>query len=202
MRAVTVISSLALSAIACSPTPPGGSPAPSGGAGGGIAAAPAASGAAAAGQPGAPGGLPRRRPPPNPLQQDTARRMLVDSIMRAIAGRESEPAGTVFKNVTLLKAMPAAEFLKTMDTQYGRALGWSCNNCQVLGKFDDDSRKNKRIARQMQEMTDHINTVRLANIKELDAEYDKTTCVMCHRGANEPKGTMAVPQAAVPPAER
>ena len=84
-------------------------------------------------------------------------------------------------------------------TPVGVAPHWRYQDVRphVLGKFDDDSRKNKRIARQMQEMTDHINTVRLANIKELDAVYDRTTCVMCHRGANEPKGTMAVPQAAV-----
>jgi hypothetical protein len=135
------------------------------------------------------------------MQQDTLRRMMVDSIMRSIAGREGQPAGTVFKNVTLLKNLTAAELLKTMDEQYGRGLGWTCNNCHVVGKWDDDSRKNKRIARQMQEMTDHINGQQLSRIKELDAEYDKTTCVMCHRGANEPKGTMPVPQAPPAPAQ-
>ena len=34
--------------------------------------------------------------------------------MRVIAGRENEPAGTVFKNVKLLKQMPAGEFLKNI----------------------------------------------------------------------------------------
>jgi hypothetical protein len=197
MRIVGIVSTLALAAIACSPTPPGSSPAPSGN-GQAVAAAPAAPGAQQPGGPGGPGGPPRRREPPNPMKQDTLRRAMVDSLLRTIAGRENEPAGTVFKNVTLNKAMPAGAFLTMMDEQYGRGLGWTCNNCHVMTNFADDSRKNKRIAKQMQEMTDHINTAQLSKIKELDAEYDKTTCVMCHRGANEPKGSMAVPQPPAP----
>ncbi|MCC7053264.1 MAG: photosynthetic reaction center cytochrome c subunit [Gemmatimonadaceae bacterium] len=187
MRTAAVVASLALVAIACSRTKPAGTPTPAPG-----AAAPTV---AAAGAPGAP---PRRRVPPNPLQQDTVRRATVDSIMATIAGRENEPAGRVFRNVTVLKDMTAGEFLRTMDTQYGRGLGWTCANCHVVGKFDDDSKKNKRIARQMQVMQDYVNGTSLASVKELDAEYDKATCVMCHRGSSEPKGTMPVPP--LPPA--
>ncbi len=113
--------------------------------------------------------------------------------MRTIVGRENEPAGTVFKNVKLLKDLPAREFLKNMDVNYGRGLGMGCGNCHVAGQFDGDTRKNKRIARQMQEMTDYINNVRLANTKELDEDYPKVTCVMCHMGTGHPKNTMAVP---------
>ena len=195
MRTVAVVASLALVAIACSRTKPASTPAPA--AGGVVAAAPAAqtppAPGGAPGAPGAPGGPPRRRVPPNPMQQDTVRRAMVDSILATIAGRENEPAGTVFKNVKLLKDMPAGEFLRTMDTQYGRGLGWTCSNCHVAGKFDDDSRKNKRLARQMQAMQDYVNGTSLKGMKELDAEYDKATCVMCHKGSNEPKGTMPVP---------
>lgn len=134
---------------------------------------------------------PRRAP--NPIAQDSARRAQVDSIMRMIAGREREPSGTVFKNVKLLKQMPAGEFLKNMDVNYGRGLGMSCGNCHVLGKYDEDTRKNKRVAREMQEMTDYINSVRLASIKELDEDYVKVTCVTCHAGSGHPKATMPVP---------
>jgi len=145
------------------------------------------------GGPGGPGGQGRR---PNPVQQDSARRAQVDSIMHAIAGREQQPASQVFKNVKLLKDMPAAAFLKNMDENYGRGLGMGCGNCHVLGKFDEDTRKNKRVARDMQEMTDYINTVRLANIKELDEDYVKVTCVTCHAGSGHPKATMPVPMPA------
>ena len=143
--------------------------------------------------PGGPGGQGRR---PNPVQQDSARRAQVDSIMHAIAGREQQPASQVFKNVKLLKDMPAAAFLKNMDENYGRGLGMGCGNCHVAGKFDDDTRKNKRVAREMQEMTDYINTVRLANIMDLDDDYVKGTCVTCHAGSGHPRATMPVPSPA------
>jgi hypothetical protein len=184
---------------ACSSAPaPSTSPAPSGGAGTG-AAATSSTGGAQGGAPGAPGapnaGPPRRRPPPNPVVQDSIRRSMVDSILRTIAGRENQPAGKVFKNVVNLKDMPAGEFLRNMDVNYGRGLGWTCNNCHIIGKFDDTSRKNKRIALQMQVMTDLINEKQLTSVKELDEKYDKVSCVMCHRGTNEPKAEMAVPPA-------
>jgi hypothetical protein len=149
--------------------------------------------------PGGPGGPGRR---PNPAQQDTARRAQVDSIMRAIAGKEQQPAGQVFKNVKLLKDMPAAAFLKNMDENYGRGLGMGCGNCHVIGKYDEDTRKNKRVARDMQEMTDYINSVRLANIKELDDDYVKVTCVTCHAGSGHPKTTMPVPGSSPAPTNR
>ena len=79
---------------------------------------------------------------------------------------------------------------RTMESQYGRGLGWTCANCHVPGKWDDDAKKNKRIARQMQAMQDYVNGRALGRIKELDEEYDKATCTMCHRGSNEPKGTL------------
>jgi hypothetical protein len=187
MRTAAVVTSLALVAIACSRTKPASTPTPAAG-------SPAVAAAPEGPRPGGPpgpegaGGPPRRRVPPNPFQQDTVRRAMVDSIMASIAGRENQPAGVVFKNVKLLKDMPAGEFVRTMESQYARGLGWTCSNCHVAGKFDDDTRKNKRIARQMQQMQDYVNGTAFAQIKELDAEYDKATCSMCHKGSNEPKG--------------
>jgi Photosynthetic reaction centre cytochrome C subunit len=196
MRTAAVVAALAVVAIACARTKPASVPTPAPGPAMPTVASGPGGGPPCA--PGTPGCVPRRRVPPNPLQQDTVRRATVDSILATIAGRENEPAGRVFKNVTLLKDMPAREFLNTMDTQYGRGLGWTCTNCHVAGKFDDDSKKNKRIARQMQVMQEYINGTSLSSVKELDVEYEKASCVMCHRGANEPKGTMPVPL--LPPA--
>lgn len=187
MRAAVAITTGLLVAIACSRAKSGSTPTPAPG-NGNIASG----GSGGPGGPGSPGGPRPRRPPPNPFQQDTVRRATVDSILATISGRENEPAGDVFKNVKLLKAMPAGEFLRTMDTQYGRGLGWTCSNCHVAGKFDEDTKKNKRIARQMQTMQNYVNGRSLAGIKELDADYEKATCMMCHRGTNEPKGAMEV----------
>jgi hypothetical protein len=140
-----------------------------------------------------PEGAPRRRARPNPVVQDSIRRAAVAELMQQIAGRENQPAGQVFKNVKLLKDMPAGEFLKNMDENYGRGLGWVCSNCHVAGQYDSDQRKNKRIARQMQELTTLINAEQLPKISELDRDYPQVTCVMCHRGTNEPPNKMAVP---------
>lgn len=150
-----------------------------------------------------PGAAGRR--PPNPMAQDTARRKQVDSILVAIKGRESEPAGDVFKNVKILKSMRAGEFVRQMDTIYGRGLGMTCANCHVVGQYDGDTRKNKRIAREMQTMEDYINTVQLANIKELDEDFHKVSCVTCHAGTAHARNTMAVPSpsnAELPPLSR
>ena len=154
----------------------------------------------------APGGPPPgNRRPPNPMAQDTVRRKMVDSVLASIAGKENQPAGTVFKNVKVLKDMPAGEFVKMMDTTYGRGLGQTCGNCHVIGQFDGDTRKNKRIARDMQVMENYINTMQLPNIKELDDDYPKVSCVTCHMGSSHVKNTMAVPMpsnAALPPLSR
>jgi photosynthetic reaction center cytochrome c subunit len=183
MRTPLVIAALTVVAIACTQTKPASAPAP--------AAAPAV--AQGQGQPGGPGGPARRRVPPNPYQQDTVRRTTVDSILKSIAGREDEKAGVVFQNVKLLKDMSARDFLALMDAQYGRGLGWTCNNCHVTGNFADDTKKNKKIARQMQVMTNYINNRALSRVKELDADYDKATCAMCHKGSAEPHGDFPVP---------
>ena len=198
MRTVRLLGITALSAFACSPTPPS-QPSPAQGPGGGVAAAPAGAVVANPGPLGQPGG-PARRRPPSPMQQDTQRRAMVDSIRRSIAGRETEPATSVFKNVTTIKGLTAGALLTLMDEQYGRGLGWTCNNCHVIGKFDDDSRKNKKIARQMQQMQDHINGDRLTLVKELDDNYNKASCVMCHRGESHAFGEMEVLTA--PPPQR
>jgi hypothetical protein len=154
--------------------------------------------------PGGPRG-PAGRRPPNPMAQDTVRRKEVDSILVAIAGHENEPAGTVFKNVKLLKDMPAGDFVRSMDTIYGRGLGMTCANCHVIGQFDGDTRKNKRVARDMQVMENYINTQELPNIKELDEDFTTVSCVTCHMGSSKPKNKMAVPMpsnAALPPLSR
>lgn len=135
---------------------------------------------------------PRRRP--DPRVQDSLRRNTVAQLLREIAGREQEPAGRVFRNVRLLKDVPAAELLRIMDEQYGRGLGWTCSNCHVPGRWASDEKKNKTLARGMQRLTDRINATDLPAMPEIgDAEFDKVSCVTCHRGQVHPANTMAVP---------
>jgi hypothetical protein len=194
------VAAVSVAAVACHASRPQ-QPAPSGAAPSGTpaSAAPAAAtvpATAAAGAPGTPGaGGPPRRPRPTPWQQDSMRRTALESVLKEIAGRESQPAGVVFKNVQVLKNMPAGEFVRGMNDSYGRGIGFTCNQCHVAGNFASDERKNKVIARDMQRIVDHINTQQLPQIKQLDAEYEKVSCVTCHNGTNHVVAKAAVPVA-------
>ena len=153
---------------------------------------------AAAARPPAP-----RRVPPTPMKLDTLRREAVAEVMATIAGRENEPAGTVFKNVKLHKAMPAKEFVTMMDEQFGRGLGFNCTSCHMDNKdYASDARKDKIIAMQMIKMQRAIDAKYIAKVKELDDPRPKTTCVMCHRGAGHLTNEMDVPTAPVPQRKR
>ena len=153
---------------------------------------------AAAARPPAP-----RRVPPTPMKLDTVRREAVAEVMATIAGRENEPAGTVFKNVKLHKTMPAKEFVTMMDEQFGRGLGFNCTSCHMDNKdYASDARKDKIIAMQMIKMQRAIDAKYIAKVKELDDPRPKTTCVMCHRGAGHLTNEMDVPTAPVPQRKR
>lgn len=155
----------------------------------------------------APGAAPaapaQRRQPVSPMKMDTVRRDAIATLMATLKGRESEPAGVVFKNVKLHKDMPVKEFLTMMDEQYGRGLGFTCANCHMdNGNYASDERKNKVIARQMERMQRDIDSKYIAKVKELDDPRPKTTCVMCHRGTPHMPNTMDVPTAPVPQRKR
>lgn len=151
---------------------------------------------------GAPGQPPARRQPVPPPRQDSLRKAAVAEILATLAGRENEPAGTVFRNVKLHREMPAKEFLAMMDEQMGRGLGFTCTNCHMDNKdYASDERKNKVIARQMVRMQHDIDAKYIAKVKELDEEKPKTTCVMCHRGVAHMPNTMDVP-ATTPPSRK
>lgn len=154
---------------------------------------------------GAPAGAPAqpRRQPPHPMRLDTLRKQAVAELLATLQGRENEPAGVVFKNVKLHKAMPVKEFLTMMDEQYGRALSANCTTCHMDNKdYASDNRKDKIIARQMERMQRDIDAKYIAKVKELDDPRPKTTCVTCHRGAGHLSNTMDVPTAPVPPRKR
>jgi hypothetical protein len=89
------------------------------------------------------------------------RAAFVEQVMHDIAGRESQPAGQVFKNVQVLKTITAADLVTKMDKEYGEAMGWNCTNCHRLapqGNWASDTSNNKVRARFMQQMQNDINT--------------------------------------------
>ena len=161
-------------ALSCTRAPATPSPAPSS-----TNSAPATSNAPAA--------APTRRVPPSRDSLAKLRAAFVEQVMHDIAGRESQPAGQVFKNVQVLKTITAADLVTKMDKEYGEAMGWNCTNCHRLapqGNWASDTSNNKVRARFMQQMQNDINTAQLPKLFPKDTP--KIGCATCHRGYNEP----------------
>lgn len=112
---------------------------------------------------------------PAPSQQDT----------------NGKTAAQVFKNIQILKDIPAAQVIPGM--QYiTAALGVKCNYCHVEGNFASDDKQTKQTARQMMTMLFDINKNSFDGRQEV-------SCYTCHQGHNEPMGLPALPTEATPP---
>jgi hypothetical protein len=111
-------------------------------------------------------------------------------IAERVAGRKSEPASQVFKNVQIewLKDVPAETFLVIMNVGYSRALGVRCTHCHVEQDFASDEKRPKRAAREMAVMHRMING-QLRQMQNLEPPPDKRSinCFSCHRGAIDPR---------------
>jgi hypothetical protein len=105
----------------------------------------------------------------------------VKEVLAQIAGHETEPAGQVFKNVQMLKDMPAADFVKSMDTNIGVGLGANCVSCHVTTDWSDDSKGAKKTARIMMGIVAAINTEQMPKLGRPRAPT--VSCVTCHRGS-------------------
>jgi hypothetical protein len=116
----------------------------------------------------------------------TERLRLAREVLASIAGRETEPAGQVFKNVKRLTAVPARNLIAIMNIGYGKSLGVSCSHCHVVGTWDSDEKPQKQIARDMAAMSQAINTQLLPGIKNLKGPNPVVNCTTCHRGSVKP----------------
>ena len=67
-----------------------------------------------------------------------------------------QPAERVYKNIQVLKGVPASTFMNTMFFQR-YSLGVSCNFCHVGTQWDKDDKKQKVTARRMLRMVQEIN---------------------------------------------
>jgi hypothetical protein len=109
-------------------------------------------------------------------------------ILRSIAGRENQPAESVFKNIKVLKGVPAGRLVNIMNMGFGRSLGVSCGFCHVPGKWDVDDKQEKKTARIMIEMVGTINRDYIAKLPNDSAPPPMVTCFTCHRGMPRPMG--------------
>src|SRR5258708_2798101 len=107
-------------------------------------------------------------------------------LTKRIAGQETKPAGEVFKNVQILKGMPAGRLLKVMELGYSKSLGVNCAHCHVIDQWEKDDKPTKQITREMIKMAGTINNDYLKNIKNLKSENPIINCTTCHRGQLKP----------------
>jgi photosynthetic reaction center cytochrome c subunit len=106
-------------------------------------------------------------------------------------GAESAPpeaaqkkAEDVFKNIRMLKGVPAEEVVPSMEF-ISSSLGVECSFCHVEDHFEKDDKKPKQKARDMMQMMFALNKNNFESHREV-------TCYSCHRGARDPIGTPLV----------
>ncbi|HQU34599.1 MAG TPA: c-type cytochrome [Thermoanaerobaculaceae bacterium] len=87
-------------------------------------------------------------------------------------------AGEAFKNVRVLKDIPADQLIPTMQF-ISASLGVECKYCHVQGAFEKDDLKPKKAARTMIQMMAAIDK------DNFDGDRD-VTCFTCHRGSPKP----------------
>lgn len=97
--------------------------------------------------------------------------------------RKPEQAASVrFKNVQILKDLPASQFLDAMRS-FSMSLGVDCHYCHVED-FASDDKPAKGMARKMLTMTHSINDSTFGGKMEV-------RCYTCHRGQAEPQSRPA-----------
>ena len=103
-----------------------------------------------------------------------------------LAGKTAEQA---FKNIQVLKDMPADQVVPTMRVMAG-SLGVNCGFCHVEDRSKDDL-DTKKMARKMVSMMMEINK------NNFDARQE-VTCYTCHKGTNDPVSTLQYSDAETP----
>ncbi|MGB2663539.1 MAG: c-type cytochrome [Candidatus Acidiferrum sp.] len=105
---------------------------------------------------------------------------------------EAKTAEQQFKNIQVLKDVPADQLIPTMQF-IAASLGVECEFCHVEHEMQKDDKKTKVTARKMITMELAINK------NHFDNEID-VTCYTCHRGTPHPVGTPILSAEATRPA--
>jgi hypothetical protein len=98
--------------------------------------------------------------------------------------KPGETSAEYFKNIKVLKDLPAEELRPTMEF-IAASLGVRCDHCHVVGPqggFDKDEKKPKETARQMMQMVNDINTRAFEG-------RQRVGCATCHHGRTPPERT-------------
>jgi len=117
-----------------------------------------------------------------PVQRDPqANARALARIRGRIAGREAQPAESVFGNIEILRGKPASRLPVMMEALTG-LIGVDCTYCHVRGDYASDDKPAKRVARAHFALIERINA-------ETFGGRNKVSCWTCHRG--EPKPPMS-----------
>lgn len=95
-----------------------------------------------------------------------------------------KPSEEVFKNIRVLKGVPADQLMPTMEF-ISSSLGVECGFCHVQAYFEKDDKKPKELARNMMVMVFALNKNNFEGHREV-------TCYTCHRGSRAPIDTPLV----------
>jgi hypothetical protein len=103
------------------------------------------------------------------------------AIPRRSLAQEQKTAAQQFKNIQVLKDIPAEQLIPTMQF-ISASLGVECDFCHVEHQMDKDDKKEKGYAREMMKMEFEIDKGHFNGEMEV-------TCYTCHRGSAHPVGT-------------
>jgi hypothetical protein len=160
-------------------------------------------------------GPPPGGPPPGgmsgmPVDSFVAERdSMIKVVLEELGDRKSAPAESVFKNLKVMKGIPAERLLGAMNS-FSRALGVSCRHCHVPGHWKDEDKKPKAITREMIKLSSAINEEYLSKIDFGPDEKPRVNCMTCHRGEISPmrmarqamRRAGGQPQGGPPPGDR
>jgi hypothetical protein len=92
------------------------------------------------------------------------------------AGNKEERAEQKYKNIQMLKGLPADRLLKIMFA-FKESLGVDCTFCHIKDQFEKDDKTEKQMARKM-----------IAIVKDANAKLGapRVSCYTCHRGQSRP----------------
>lgn len=142
------------------------------------------------------GGTPPAPSQPAPAKPPFDEAQALQEIRKQIAGRENEPAEKVFKNIQVLKGVPAGRIPLIMEKGFSDSLGVTCTFCHNPADWTAEPNHHLPIARQMWTMTQEINNRLLPAIADLKGP--QVNCTTCHRGQKKPALNLTPPPQPAP----
>lgn len=115
------------------------------------------------------------------------------AMKRSITAQEPSPppktAEQAFKNIKVIKTMPAAEVQRAMMFIVA-SLGVDCSYCHTPPAMEKDDKPTKETARRMLAMVAEIN-------KNFGGKAE-VNCATCHRGHSKPVASLPLPSLSTP----